>query len=109
MYSYLTQTHYSDGHHALKAQKYAENGNDLPFEATFNVFDQVAGLAYPELKKYKDVFLEAGASNVGMVGSGPSLFSLVKTESEGLTMVAKLQEKGFVAAFTTTVNRSCWD
>jgi len=103
MYSYLTQNHYSDGRYTLKAQKYIEEGNKLPIDATFNVFDQVAGLAYPELQRYKDTFLAVGATNVGMVGSGPSLFSLVETESEGLIMVTNLQEKGFSAVFTTTV------
>ena len=103
MYSYLTKNHYSDGRHTLKAQKYLENGNKLPIDATFNVFDQVVGLAYPELQKYKDAFLEVGATNIGMAGSGPSLFSLVETESEGLIMVTNLQKKGFSAAFTTTV------
>lgn len=68
----------------------------------FNVFDNIAPAFYTGLEKQRQLFIEAGARDVHLAGSGPALFTLAKDGAEAEGICCRLGEKGlesYVADF----------
>ena len=68
-----------------------------PAAGLFNVFDEVGLRYFAGLKEYKQKFLEAGAVDVHLAGSGPTLFTLLREDVKAGNICKKLQEKGLEA------------
>jgi len=63
----------------------------------YNAFDS-AGLNYfPRLKEYRQQFLEAGAADVHLAGSGPTLFTLIRDEVKAGEIHSRLLKNGLNA------------
>ncbi len=99
MYKLLRPEHYSDGAATDEIVRRIEAGVSLQ-GALFNVFDAVAPEAHPGYAAMRERFLEAGARQPTLCGSGPAMFALAASESEGAEMRDRLQAAGCQARLT---------
>jgi 4-diphosphocytidyl-2-C-methyl-D-erythritol kinase len=106
LYASLKARHYTDGQitdrlvalltgRSLKGERLVSN--------IFNVFDDVALDSFTGLGEYWQQFLKAGAQQVHLAGSGPSLFTLVKDKSLAEKIYRHLQRQGLESYLTDTL------
>ncbi len=69
----------------------------------FNVFDTVALDNFVGLGEYWQQFLEAGATDVHLAGSGPALFTLVKAQAQAERIYRHLQQQELESYLTDTL------
>ena len=77
-------------------------GGQVPQASLFNVFEQVAGAAFPGLERYWQRFRELGADAVHLAGSGPTLFTMLGDESRATELHQSLEKEGFEAYLVQT-------
>ena len=68
----------------------------------FNVFDGVAAAAFSGLERYWREFVEAGAREIHLAGSGPVLFSLFQDFTRAREVYRRLGDMGHSAYLTDT-------
>ena len=59
-----------------------------------NVFDNIADDSFPGIDEYRKHFLGAGATEVHLAGSGPSLFTLLPDKVEADNIHRRLERAG---------------
>jgi len=69
----------------------------------FNVLEDVAADSFAGLGEYRQQFLQAGAQEVHLAGSGPVLFTLVKDRAEAEKIYHNLQQQGLESYITDTL------
>ena len=69
----------------------------------FNVLDDVALDNFTGLGEYREQFLKAGAQEVHLAGSGPTLFTLVKDKVQAEKIYDNLQKQGLESYLTDTL------
>jgi 4-diphosphocytidyl-2-C-methyl-D-erythritol kinase len=69
----------------------------------FNVLEDVAADSFAGLGEYRQQFLQAGAQEVHLAGSGPVLFTLVKDRAEAEKIYHNLQQQGLESYLTETL------
>jgi 4-diphosphocytidyl-2-C-methyl-D-erythritol kinase len=69
----------------------------------FNVFEHVAFDSFPGLEESRQQFLQAGAGEVHLAGSGPSLFTLTDDRPQAEQIYQRLQQEGLESYLTETV------
>lgn len=79
------------------------NGKEISASGFFNVFESVVFDKCPKAKELKSVMLTLGAEVSMMSGSGPAVFGVFKTESEGKNACKKLEAAGYRAYFARSV------
>ena len=108
VYSYLTPEHYTKGEFARRAVRFLSRGKGFPPSLLFNVFERVAFTAFLGLSEYRERFIEAGATNVCLAGSGPALFSLIEGKVMAEELYRRLHHQGLecylVSAFSPELN-----
>lgn len=102
LYSCLTPDHFTKGVFTRKAVKFLSRGKGFAPSLLFNVFEGVAFTAFPGLQEYRERFVEAGATNVCLAGSGPALFSLVGGEAIGKELYNRLYNQGLECYLVST-------
>jgi len=80
-----------------------EQGGEISSSSLFNIFERVAFAAFPGLEGYWQRFLDLGADNVHLAGSGPTLITLVQDEAKGKKLHRSLSEEGLEAYLVQTV------
>jgi 4-diphosphocytidyl-2-C-methyl-D-erythritol kinase len=60
----------------------------------YNVFDEVGLTYFSGLRDYRQKFLDAGAPEVHLAGSGPTLFTLMRDDIKASEVQKRLQAKG---------------
>jgi len=81
IYAWLSNEHFTEGQFVDKAiQEWLQSRRVSP-SLLFNTFDRVALDAFQGLEKYWRYFEEAGATDIHLAGSGPTLFTLVDDEA----------------------------
>ncbi len=70
---------------------------------SFNVFDNVAVDSFAGLGRYWEQFLQAGAQEVHLAGSGPTLFTLIKNKTQAEKVYGCLQRQGLESYLTDTL------
>ena len=106
LYASLNSSHYTDGQvtgrlvalltgRSLKGERLVSN--------IFNVFDDVARNSFTGLGEYWHQFLESGAQQVHLAGSGPALFTLLKDKVEAGRLHRSLQQQGLESYLTDTL------
>jgi 4-diphosphocytidyl-2-C-methyl-D-erythritol kinase len=70
----------------------------------FNVFDGVARESYAGLNQFWEQFLAAGAREVHLAGSGPTLFTIIKDIVLAEKIYRRLQEQGLEAYLAETIS-----
>ncbi len=97
LYAQLNVNHYTSGKitedfvNALEGRAASQN------PTMFNVFDSVGIRYFKGLREYRQKFIEAGAVDVHLAGSGPTLFTLLQDDVKASAIHKKLQEKGLEA------------
>jgi 4-diphosphocytidyl-2-C-methyl-D-erythritol kinase len=106
LYTSLKDNHYTDGQITERLLKEIRDGEQLRPDLLFNTFENVAFESYPGLGVYRDHILKIWATNVHLAGSGPALFSLVKSKAEGEELMERVQGQGMQLVLTHTLNSS---
>jgi len=70
----------------------------------FNVLEDVAVDNFAGLGEYRQQFLQAGAREVHLAGSGPALFTLVKDKAQAEKIYQNLQKQGLESYLTETLD-----
>ena len=78
-------------------------GGALPADCIVNAFERAADEIFPSLDRHRKAMLEAGAEQVHLSGSGPSLFTLMESKCEGDALQKRLGELGFYGIVVQTV------
>lgn len=63
----------------------------------YNVFDEVGLRFFSGMREYRHKFLQAGADEVHLAGSGPTLFSLTRDEVKAFDIHKRLRDMGLEA------------
>jgi len=100
LYASLEPTDFSAGEHTQAFLEGVANSGTGTISGLFNAFDRAGSRCYTRLAHYQRVFLDAGASEVHLAGSGPVLFSLFEDEVKAGETYKILQEKGFETYLT---------
>ncbi|GAI46551.1 unnamed protein product [marine sediment metagenome] len=67
------------------------------------MLEDVAVDNFAGLGEYRQQFLEAGAQEVHLAGSGPALFTLVKDKAQAEKIYHNLQQQGLESYLTETL------
>lgn len=102
VYRALRPDDFSDGSATRRAAEEIRGGRWPPPELCINVLERAAFRLRPELGRYRETFLAAGATAVQMSGSGPALFSLFDDSAAARAVHRRLIERGCEAYFTAT-------
>jgi 4-diphosphocytidyl-2-C-methyl-D-erythritol kinase len=102
LYANLNASHYTDGQITDRFAELLTSGGNITEFNLFNVFDNVAAHSFTGLGEYREQFLKAGARQVHLAGSGPTLFTLVKSKALAEQIYRNLQEQGLESYLTDT-------
>ena len=100
LYASLEASHYTDGQITERLATLLTEGSEITSSCLFNVFDSVALDSFDELKQYREQFLQAGAEEVHLAGSGPALFTLTKDGAKAEKIYLNLQKQGLESYLT---------
>ncbi len=93
MYSKLKPYHFTQGQFTNAAlSSLREDKFDLSL--IFNAFEDVVCDVFPGLRKYQNMFKEAGAQRVCLAGSGPCLFTIAPHEEDARMLYSRLRAQG---------------
>jgi 4-diphosphocytidyl-2-C-methyl-D-erythritol kinase len=99
LYSSLNSSHYSDGQITQKLVVALKEKQEFT-PLIFNTFEEVAFAQFPGLNVYWEHLREAGADNIHLAGSGPTLFTLLKNKARAEELYHRLQQKGLQTYLT---------
>jgi 4-diphosphocytidyl-2-C-methyl-D-erythritol kinase len=105
LYAALRPSHFSKGQHTRKAIEMLDRQEDVSALPLFNVFEQVADIVYAGLGRWRQHFVELGAANVHLAGSGPTMFSLSGNRAQAERLYRSLVAEGLEAYIVQTVVR----
>jgi 4-diphosphocytidyl-2-C-methyl-D-erythritol kinase len=103
LYASLEASHYTDGLVTEELVALLTKGKEVAPANLFNVFDSVAIDRFAGLGDYWEQFLQAGAQEVHLAGSGPTLFSLAKDKVQAEKIYKHLQQQGLESYLTDTL------
>jgi 4-diphosphocytidyl-2-C-methyl-D-erythritol kinase len=103
LYGRLGPDDFTDGSMTARLAETMRASGTLPKECIVNAFERAADDTFPGLDRYKNAMFEAGAEQVHLSGSGPSLFTLVKSKCAGDALQMRLSELGFYGIVVQTV------
>jgi len=93
LYSSLVAGHYTDGQITDRLVGVLDRGGEVTPLKLFNVFDGVALDSFSGLGEYWEQFLQAGAQEVHLAGSGPALFTLIEDKIQAERIYENLQQE----------------
>jgi 4-diphosphocytidyl-2-C-methyl-D-erythritol kinase len=102
MYSKLGKSNYTDGRVVKNVLENLSRDGNLSNAPLYNVFDVVAVDAYPGLEEYRRLFIEAGAQDIHLTGSGPGLFALAPSENSAAEWSRNLRKNGLQTHVVST-------
>ncbi len=103
LYASLNPSHFASGQFSKSMVDVLHRGGEIPSSALFNIFERVAFDAFPGLEKYWQRFLDLGADDVHLAGSGPALFTLTRDRSQGEELYRSLSTEGLEVYLVQTV------
>jgi len=103
MYSGLDPSLYTDGEHTRRLVDLMKRGERVDSRFCYNVFDDIACSLLPTLEHYRVRFLAAGASQIHLAGSGPTLYTVAGDRAEGEDMCNRLKEERLEAYLVRTL------
>ncbi len=90
MYAQLSVRHYTSGQNTRDFINMLEGRAAAPGLSLYNVFDEVALRYFTTLKDYKQKFLQAGAHEVHLAGSGPTFYTALRDDVKAYDIHQKL-------------------
>ena len=103
LYASLEQSHYTKGRMTEELVALLTRGEPVTSANLFNVFDSVAYDSFNGLDNYRKKFLKAGADSVHLAGSGPALFTLLKTKAQAEKIYNKLKKQSLECYMVETL------
>jgi len=103
LYQHVRQDHFSDGQATRKLVGGILIGQIVSPGDIYNGFDAVACEVFPSLNDYWQLLLDAGAQDVHLCGSGPTLFTLSADYERGERIYHRLLDRGLEAYLACTV------
>ncbi|MFQ6122202.1 MAG: 4-(cytidine 5'-diphospho)-2-C-methyl-D-erythritol kinase [Dehalococcoidales bacterium] len=100
LYASLKASHYTDGQITERLVAALREGREP--SPLFNTFENVAFTQFPELKVYREHLVKAGAENIQLAGSGPTLFTLVKEKTPAEELYNRCHQQGLETYLTDT-------
>lgn len=94
LYSMLDTEDFTSGAKALEVARRIREGKALSRDLLWNTFDRVALEVYPGLKETWASFKDAGAPFVHLVGSGPTLYTVLDRETGAKALAERLVAEG---------------
>ena len=107
LYRSLSADSYSDGSTYASAVGSIESGR-FPSGYLRNTFDDVAHLVYHGTADAREAMRYAGASEVHLCGSGPGLYSVFESQTEGERATKHLQDGGWRTYLVSTIEKG-WE
>jgi 4-diphosphocytidyl-2-C-methyl-D-erythritol kinase len=104
LYASLKANRYTDGQITDRFVALLTKGREIALSMLFNVLGDVAVDSFAGLGEYRQRFLEAGAQEVNLAGSGPALFTLVKDKTQAEKIYHNLQQQGLESYLTETLD-----
>jgi 4-diphosphocytidyl-2-C-methyl-D-erythritol kinase len=90
MYAQLSVRNYTSGKTAQDFVNMLEGRAAAPGLSLYNVFDDVGLRFFPALSASKQKFVEAGAHDVHLAGSGPTLYTALRDEAKAYEIHQRL-------------------
>jgi len=106
MYGALRPSHYSRGGHTKKAASVIRRDTVGGGLSLYNTFDSVAFEMYEGMEWYWEQFVSAGAAEVHLAGSGPTLFTILSDHTRAKVLYSSLVELGLETYLVKTISRS---
>ncbi len=103
LYASLNTGHYTDGQITERLVEALREGREFTPSILFNTFENVAFTHFSGLRVYREHFVKAGAADVHLAGSGPTLFTLVKEKTQAEELYLRLQQQGMEVYLTETL------
>jgi len=103
LYASLKASHYTGGQITDRLITLLNRGREVTSASLFNVFDAIVLDNFAGLGKYREQFLEAGAQEIHLAGSGPALFTLVRDKNRAERIHQNLQKKGLESYLSDTL------
>ncbi len=103
LYAGLKASHYTDGQITERLIEALREGREFNPSLLFNTFENVAFDSFTGLREYWQKFLEAGAREVHLAGSGAALFTLIQDKAQAEDLFIRLQQKGLECYLTDTL------
>ena len=94
LYAGLNASHYTDGQITAKLVTVLRESREFTPSLLFNTFENVAFNHFPGLKMYQEQLVKAGAGNIHLAGSGPTLFTMVEDKTRAEVLLGRLQGQG---------------
>jgi 4-diphosphocytidyl-2-C-methyl-D-erythritol kinase len=101
-YSRLKSQHFTKGQFTDIALESWLSKRKISPPLLFNTFDTVVFDIFPELKVYWTHLEQAGATNIHIAGSGPTIFAPVDSENMGRELCQRLTVQGFTSYVMST-------
>jgi 4-diphosphocytidyl-2-C-methyl-D-erythritol kinase len=101
----LTPGDYTDGAHSAALAEGLARGAGIASEHTVNSFERTVRRDYPLVEQVWRAFTKAGAPNVRLSGSGPTLFALFEHLTEAAAVWQRLRAGGHETWLAHTVGR----
>ena len=106
MYAALRPSHYSKGEHTKRAVSAIERGVVRDGLSVYNAFDAIAFEMYEGMEWYWKQFVSAGAPEMHLAGSGPTLFTLLPDRGRAEELHRSLLDLGLETYIVKTISRS---
>jgi 4-diphosphocytidyl-2-C-methyl-D-erythritol kinase len=106
MYDALRPSYYSKGEHTKRAVSAIERGVVRDGLSVYNAFDAIAFEMYEGMEWYWKQFMSAGAPEVHLAGSGPTLFTLLPDRGRAEELHRSLLDLGLETYIVKTISRS---
>ncbi len=102
LYASLKVSHYTNGQITARLVAALREGREFT-PSVFNTFENVAFTQFPQLKVYQEHLVKAGAENIHLAGSGPTLFTLIKDKTQAEELYSRLKQQGLKSHITDTL------
>jgi 4-diphosphocytidyl-2-C-methyl-D-erythritol kinase len=103
LYAGLRSIYYTNGQVTDTLVATLTGGGEVTSSRLFNVFESVAFDMFDGLREYREQFWQAGAQEVHLAGSGPTLFTLVKDKVHAEKIYKDLQRQGLESYLVETL------
>ncbi len=103
LYSLLKPKYFTKGQFVKRAFDAWSEARRMAPSLLFNVFDEVALDAFPDIEKYRDILERTGVVGVHLAGSGPGLFAMVESKAKAVKAQRRLCQLGLDAYAVSTL------
>lgn len=103
LYASLEKTHHTDGSFTRRLVEIIRAGQQIQPSLLFNVFENVVFAHFSGLSQFRERMMLAGAANIHLAGSGPTLFSLFADKAPAEKLHLALERGGLESYLLETL------